>query len=125
MNYKALLMVRLSHGYGFTRGASETGNAGSGTVRDFGKPHHTAYLYRSVAGIRGLVDSYLRVSLTIYFKVISYILYVGMCVCVTCDITKQCQSRAFSHVWSCFHRASTSNVSNVPTNYLVYRSINV
>jgi hypothetical protein len=89
--------TRLSHGYGFTRGASETGNAGSGTVEDFGKPHHTAYPYRGVAGIHGLVDSYLRVSLTIYFNFISYIFDVGMCVGVTlCDITKQCQSRFLS-----------------------------
>jgi hypothetical protein len=47
--------TRLSHGYGFTRGASETGNAGSGTVEDFGKPHHTAYPHRGMAGIHGLI----------------------------------------------------------------------
>jgi hypothetical protein len=98
----------------FTCSASETGNVSTGTVGDFGKPHHTAYLYCGVVGIHGLVDSCLRMSLTTYFEVISYIFDVGMCVCVTlCDTTKQCQSHALSQVHSYFHCTSTPNVSNV------------
>jgi hypothetical protein len=33
--------ARVSHGYGFTRGASKTGTAGTGTVLDLGTPRHT------------------------------------------------------------------------------------
>jgi hypothetical protein len=44
---------RVPHGYGFTRGASKTGTAGTGTVLDFGTPRHTAYPYRGVTGIHG------------------------------------------------------------------------
>jgi hypothetical protein len=46
-------IFRVSHGYGFTRGASEMGTTGTGTVLDFGTPRHTAYPYHGVAGIYG------------------------------------------------------------------------
>jgi hypothetical protein len=46
-------ITRVPHGYGFTRGASKTGTAGTGTVLDFGTPRHTAYPYRGVTGIHG------------------------------------------------------------------------
>ena len=55
-------MGRVSHRYGFTRGASKTGSAGTGTVPDLVYPAKTAYLYYSVTGFEG------------YFKVQSYIL---------------------------------------------------
>ena len=42
------------HGLPKTRGFSETGHAGTGTVVHFGTPQHTAYPYRGVAGIHGL-----------------------------------------------------------------------
>jgi hypothetical protein len=48
-------VVRVSHGYGNTRGVSKTGNTGTGTVLDFGTPRHTAYPYRGVTGIHGLI----------------------------------------------------------------------
>ena len=47
--------IRVAHGYGFTRGASKTGTAGTGTVLDFSTPQYTAYPYRGVAGIHGLI----------------------------------------------------------------------
>ena len=46
---------RVAHGYGFTRGASNTGTVGTGTVLDFSTPQYTAYLYCGVAGIHGLI----------------------------------------------------------------------
>ena len=46
-------LVRLLHGYGKTRGFSKMGNTGTGTVLGFGTPQHTAYPYRSIAGIDG------------------------------------------------------------------------
>ena len=48
-------MSRVPHGYGNTRGVSQTGNTGTGTVVDFGTPRHTAYPYRGVTGIHGLI----------------------------------------------------------------------
>jgi hypothetical protein len=46
---------RLCHGYGFTRGVPKTGIAGTGTVCHFGTPQYTAYPYRGVTGIHGLM----------------------------------------------------------------------
>ena len=48
-------MHRLCHGYGFTRGVPKTGIAGTGTVCHFGTPQYTAYPYRGVTGIHGLM----------------------------------------------------------------------
>jgi hypothetical protein len=45
---------RVEHGYGNTRGVSETGTAGTGTVVDFDTPQYTATRTRGVAGIHGL-----------------------------------------------------------------------
>ena len=36
-----LALIRVSHGYGFTRGASKMGVTGTGTVLIFGTPWHT------------------------------------------------------------------------------------
>jgi hypothetical protein len=38
-------LARVWHGYRKTRGVSKTGNAGMGTVCDFGTPQHTMYPY--------------------------------------------------------------------------------
>jgi hypothetical protein len=72
---------RIPHGYGFTRGSSKMGNAGTGTVSDFGTPRHTAYPYRGVTGIHGFYGI-AKVSLKIdYFVVISYISFkISACV---------------------------------------------
>ena len=43
------------HGYRFTRGASKTGTAGTGTVLGFSTPQHTVYPYCGVTGIHGLI----------------------------------------------------------------------
>ena len=68
-------MNRVSHGYGFTRGASETGTAGTGTVLDFGTPRHTVYPYHGVTGIHGFYRI-AKVSLIIhYFIVISRVCF--------------------------------------------------
>ena len=48
------LLIRVEHGYGNTRGVSETGTAGTGTVVDFDTPQYTATRTRGVAGIHGL-----------------------------------------------------------------------
>jgi len=55
--FNVTITNRAAHGYGFTRGASKTGTAGTGTVLYFGTPQHTAYPYRGVAGIHGLILS--------------------------------------------------------------------
>ena len=47
---------RVYHGLPETRGVSETGHAGSGTVLDFGTPRHTVYPCHGVAGIRGYIS---------------------------------------------------------------------
>ena len=47
------IMGRVPHGYGKTRGFSKTGNAGMGTVVDFGIPRHTATRTRGIAGMHG------------------------------------------------------------------------
>jgi len=44
------------HGLPETRGVSETGHAGTGTVVDFGTPRHTAYPCHGVAGIHGYIS---------------------------------------------------------------------
>jgi len=44
-------IIRVRHGYGKTHRFSKTGSAGTGTVVDFSTPWHTAYLYRSIAGM--------------------------------------------------------------------------
>jgi hypothetical protein len=44
-----------------TRGVSETGHAGSGTVVHFGTPQHTAYPYRGVAGIHGYISKVISI----------------------------------------------------------------
>jgi hypothetical protein len=49
----SISVSRVPHGYGFSRGASKTGTAGTGTVLDFGTLRHTAYPYRGVTGIHG------------------------------------------------------------------------
>jgi hypothetical protein len=49
-------LIRVAHGYGFTRGASKMGTAGTGTVLDFSTLQHTVYPYRGVAGIHGLIQ---------------------------------------------------------------------
>ena len=54
-------MHRVPHGYGKTRGFSKTGNAGMGTVVDFGIPWHTATRTRGIAGMHGYY--YHRVSI--------------------------------------------------------------
>jgi len=47
---------KVYYGLPKTRGVSETGHAGSGTVVHFGTPQHTAYPYRGVAGIHGYIS---------------------------------------------------------------------
>jgi len=49
-------MGKVYYGLPETRGVSETGHAGSGTVVHFGTPQHTAYPYRGVAGIHGYIS---------------------------------------------------------------------
>ena len=49
-----LNMIRVYQGLPETRGVSETGYTGTGTVVHFGTPQHTAYPYRGVAGMHGL-----------------------------------------------------------------------
>ena len=49
------------HGLPETRGVSETGHAGSGTVVHFGTPQHTAYPYRGVAGIHGYISKVISI----------------------------------------------------------------
>jgi len=49
-------IARVYHGLPKTRGVSETGHTGSGTVLDFGTLQHTVYPCRSVAGIHGYIS---------------------------------------------------------------------
>ena len=44
------------HGLPKTRGVSETGHVGTGTVLDFGTLQHTVYPCRGVAGICGYIS---------------------------------------------------------------------
>ena len=44
---------RVWHGYGKTRGFSQMGSAGTGTVVDFCTPWHTTYPYRGIMGMHG------------------------------------------------------------------------
>ena len=51
----SIRITRLCHGYGFTHGVPKTGIVGTGTVCHFGTPQYTAYPYRGVTGIHGLM----------------------------------------------------------------------
>ena len=53
-NTRVQQLHRVEHGYGFTHGASKTGDAGSGMVLGFGTPRHTATRTRNTVGIHGL-----------------------------------------------------------------------
>ena len=55
------LITRVYHGLPETRGVSETGHAGSGTVVHFGTPQHTAYPYRGVVGIHGYISKVISI----------------------------------------------------------------
>ena len=56
MSYGTLVYIdRVPHGYGKTRGFSKTGNAGTGTVVDFGIPRHTATRTRGIAGMHRFI----------------------------------------------------------------------
>jgi hypothetical protein len=45
------IVGRVYHGLPETRGVSETGHMGTGTVVHFGTLQHTVYLYHGVAGM--------------------------------------------------------------------------
>jgi hypothetical protein len=51
-----MLTSSVYHGLPETRGVSEMGHAGTGTVLDFGTPRHTVYPCRGVAGIHGYIS---------------------------------------------------------------------
>jgi hypothetical protein len=76
--------TRECHGYTKTCGFEVTGFAGTGTVVDFGTPRHTAYLYRSIAGIPGVYYNKVSIIFIVLKLVFSHIKFIVS----HCDATK-------------------------------------